>query len=118
MTDEASDKPDHPMAPLTRLGQRVKEAGDKRGLRLHGFAGAPNSTDPQGPHKAQIVFVTSDSGLTPKVDPQAEADFQSIVDSDARTSSERSAERSREDLEKLRDELRHDPSKGIGLDDL
>lgn len=106
------EKAEHPLAPLARIKQRVKAAMGERGLSVHALAVVP-STNEDGPHQAQIVLMLDeDKPNVVLVKDGDDADFQAIVEGNAKAANEERARAAREDLEALREQLK-DPNKGF-----
>lgn len=103
---------DNPLAPVSRLAQRLAHDAKAIGLRLVTFHVAPN-TDPNGPHTVQAIFteLPDDERPEPKIDLSAfEGEMGETGDRD-----EEAAAKLRAELTELEEDLRR-PDGGIGLD--
>lgn len=107
----------HPLAPLATVHRRLADLTTKDGILLRTFAAIiPRDTD--GTFAVQGVWVL-DEDWKPSDAPEEEVsdpEFERVIKEAEDAEREQKATEAREQLSKLRDELK-DPSKGIGLDD-
>lgn len=96
------------LAPITRLGRKVREVGESVGAELEGFGVSPD-LDGDGPAHAHLLFVIGDPPAKPAV---SDAD-QAVLDGTLRATSERSAADQRAAFEELARRLNDDPEGGI-----
>lgn len=112
------DDTEHPIAPLSRLAGRASEALREQGIDMVSFLIQPGA-DPSGPHRAQLMLTLRPEDDKPPVDEHAEADdeiFGKLTEGHASQTQQERAERAREGLRDLADDLKN-PNRGIGLDD-
>lgn len=113
MADDPTEPKEHPLAPLTRIRQRISEQAGERGLKLHGLAVVP-AKDPDGPHQAQVVLVLDDDKPDVVIvrGGTGDREFDELMEGSAKAADEERAKAAREDLEHLREQLK-DPNKGF-----
>lgn len=104
----------NPLAPLSKLQQRVAAALKARGLILHQFAVFPGA-DPNGPHRVQMVMLP-DEDFKPGEEPVvSDPEFERVMREAELAEEEARAAEVRDGLTALRNDLQ-DPRGGIGLD--
>lgn len=103
-----------PLAPLSKLRDRVAAAVKARGLILQQFVVIPGG-DPKGPHRAQIVLVP-DEDFKPGEEPTvSDPEFDRVMREAELAEKEAKAAEVSDGLTTLRDDLQK-PGGGIGLD--
>jgi hypothetical protein len=105
----------NPLAPLSKLRDRVAAAVKARGLILQQFVVIPGG-DPNGPHRAQIVLVPDDDWKPGEAPIVSDPEFERVMREAELAEEEARAAEVRDGLTTLRDDLM-DPRGGIGLDD-
>lgn len=96
--------------PIVRLGRRLRDEAKGIGLEMARFSVDPN-LDGQV-HEASAMFFLDDGA--PEITPDPE--FDAMIAGQLQAEQEARAQKAREDLESLRDDL-NDPKKGLGFDD-
>jgi hypothetical protein len=104
----------NPLAPLSKLRDRVAAAVKARGLILQQFVVIPGA-DPNGPHRAQIVLVPDEDWKPGEEPVVSDPEFERVMREAELADKERDAAEVRDGLTSLRNDLQ-DPRGGIGLD--
>lgn len=108
---------DNPMEPFSIIRQRFTKEVQDVGLNVHAFAVLPD-LDPDAVHTCQVIVMADDEWkpADERDDAVSDPEFEKVIADAEKAEREQKQIEQREQLEQLREDLRKNPSKGIGLD--